>query len=456
VSPSTSQRGAPLDDLPSEPYDRTQQRVLIIGTGFGMLLNPAQFNVLRDAGYQIRAVETLPNPETPNFQVHQFLPTIKKAIDEFQPHAIACASKGGVFMVALWQTGLWAGPTLFINRHPMLCGLPKGVPVVLCHGSNDEYYQYRREDIENLVRSGEANRCLLYYTANSGPLGRGFTREGDRHNMQSLVQYDCLPRLLDAAMCGSDPTMHLMNSWNRFVTEERLKAEQWLGFRPEDLRRLWQSEEQRGFDETITFDVARGTEEYAKVETLFKAQPTVPRAYTDMNPGMWQTLEFVRMERVENGMQEDGNASPYCRALERGIQAQGLRFRPGLHTKWAFHGSSAVEEIVSNPIAGFQPLMSGSRAAALWGPGTYFARDAKYVYDGGFCKINPDGTKTMLLCLLMSGIPCLGDPNHRGVLPIRQGRHRYNSSVDSISNPEIYVTQTPGAAYPAYVITFRS
>jgi len=62
----------------------------------------------------------------------------------------------------------------------------------------------------------------------------------------------------------------------------------------------------------------------------------------------------------------------------------------------------------------------------------------------------------MLLCLLMSGIPCLGDPNHRGVLPIRQGRHRYNSSVDSISNPEIYVTQTPGAAYPAYVITFRS
>ena len=26
---------------------------------------------------------------------------------------------------------------------------------------------------------------------------------------------------------------------------------------------------------------------------------------------------------------------------------------------------------------GFQPLMSGTRGNALWGPGTYFARDAK-------------------------------------------------------------------------------
>ena len=31
---------------------------------------------------------------------------------------------------------------------------------------------------------------------------------------------------------------------------------------------------------------------------------------------------------------------------------------------------------------------------------------------------------------------------------------RYNASVDSLSNPEIFVTQSPGAAYPAYVITF--
>lgn len=108
---------------------------------------------------------------------------------------------------------------------------------------------------------------------------------------------------------------------------------------------------------------------------------------------------------------------------------------PGLHTRWAFHGSSAVaallhalspmkEQALSvlsknwlilvqlrNPLSpiqslaarmnchfvshcqkynqqqtcdiqdsqnrGFQPLMSGTRGNALWGSGTYFARDAK-------------------------------------------------------------------------------
>jgi len=428
--------------------------VLIIGTGFGMELNPAQFQVVRDAGFQIRVVTTLPNPENPQFPVHTFLPTITKAIKEFDPHLVVSASKGGAYISQLWLTGQLKGPSVVINRHPALMALPKGQTVVLCHGSNDEYYQYKREDIEHLVRSGSPNRVLLYYTGNSGLLGRGYTREGDRHNMASLLVYDCLPRLFDAAMCGGDPEISLMLSWNRFVTQERLTAEAWLGYNPRDLRKLWQSEEQKGMDENVLFAVDPSSEEYRMVEVCFRAQPTVPRAYHDMNPGMWTHLTIHKIERVENGMQEDGNAEPYYRSLARGIENQGLEFRPGLHTKWAFHGSSAVDDIVNNPISGFQPLMSGHRAAALWGPGTYFARDAKYVYDGGFCKMLPDGGKVMLLCLLMTGIPCLGDPNHPGVLPVRHGRHRYSSSVDCLSNPEIYVTQNPGAAYPAYVITF--
>merc|ERR1719204_1604986 len=235
----------------SDGYDRGKQRVLIIGSGFGMELNPAQFQVVKDAGFQIHAVTTLPNPENPQFPVQTFLPTIVKAIKEFDPHVVVCASKGGAYMTALWQTGQWLGPCVIINRHPTLVGLPKGVTVILCAGSNDEYYQYKREDIEALVRSGTPNRSLLYYTGNSGLLGRGYTREGDRHNMASLITYDCLPRLLDAAMCGGDPELHLMQSWNRFITPERIEAENWLGFKPHDLRRLWQSQDQKGMDENV-------------------------------------------------------------------------------------------------------------------------------------------------------------------------------------------------------------
>lgn len=35
----------------------------------------------------------------------------------------------------------------------------------------------------------------------------------------------------------------------------------------------------------------------------------------DMNPGMWQLLSILKIERVENGMQEDGSAEPYYKAM---------------------------------------------------------------------------------------------------------------------------------------------
>merc|ERR1711924_28109 len=75
----------------------------------------------------------------------------------------------------------------------------------------------------------------------------------------------------------------------------------------------------------------------------------------------------------------------------------------------------------------------------MGGSGTYFARDAKYVVDSNFCTPSADGrgSKKMLLCLLLTGIPCLGDPQQNGVLPVRQKPHRYNSSVDSLSSPEV-------------------
>ena len=30
-------------------------------------------------------------------------------------------------------------------------------------------------------------------------------------------------------------------------------------------------------------------------------------------------------------------------ALQRGVENQGVPFVPGLHTRWVFHGSSAVD-----------------------------------------------------------------------------------------------------------------
>lgn len=351
------------------PEGRENQRILIIGAGFGEQMNPAQLKTITDAGFQVLMLRGLPNPEgVADFKlVEQYIPNIQKDIEAFRPHCIASASKGVAYIVALWQRRIWRGPSLVINKHPTLLTLPKDVRVVLCQGSRDETYPTPREALEKLMLSGTPNHCLLYWTGDSGQIRPGtFTRYGDQHNMASLLAYETLPRLLDAAM-AINPELSLMRSWRNFLTPERREAERFLGYEPgrgegsSGLRRFWKSSEQGGMDEQILFELRPDDEdeltrqEYAALSAMFYAQPTVPRAYHDMNPGMWQNVEITKIERVENGMQDDGNVEPYFKSVKRAIQNQGVQFEPFIHTTWAFHGSSAIQEIVSNPISGFQP-----------------------------------------------------------------------------------------------------
>jgi len=435
--------------------DRANTRVFIIGPGFGQQLNPRQSAMIIQAGYQVKWCFSIPNPEVPNFPVQPYLDHIKAEMDAFQPDVVCAASKGGVYLVGLWQMGYWRGPSVLINAHPTCKQLPEDVPIVLAQGGNDEVYPTPRAELERIVATGSPNRCLLYYVANSGVMPSGqHTRVGDFHNMESLVSRDMLPRLVDATLCPDGPEVHLLRSWRDRLGEGRLAAEEWLGYSPERLRKRWVS---RGMDEQKLREVPRGSEEFQNVAAVFKTAPKEPPAYLMTTQAMWDRVTILSIQRVENGLQEEGSTKPYYDSLRRTLDDQGVEFEPGTHTCWAFHGAQpdAIESIISNPLAGFQPLASGTRNSNVWGSGTYFARDPKYVADGGFCgQPAPDGTRRMLMCLLMSGMPCLGDPLHKGVLPIRNKPHRYNSSVDSLSSPEIIVVQHPGGALPAYLITF--
>lgn len=342
-----------------------------------------------------------------------------------------------------------------INAHPTAKTLPKGVPLVVAHGSNDEVYTWDRSYLENLIRSGTDNKCLLYYTANSGPLPSGqCTRMGDMHNQDSLLGHDCLPTLMDCALSGECPETALLRSWRGRHGTDRLAAECFLGYTLEQLNRYWTSAGRRGRDDKKCSEVSTDSKEYDAVMKMFKTPPKARAAYCGENHEAWQKRKVVRIERVENGTQADGSAKPYTDLIKTSVGHQGIAFEPGVHTCWAFHGTDAIDSIVNNPVAGFQPLASGTKGASLWGSGTYFARDPKYVAEGGFAKPQPNGETRMLMCLLSMGIPCVGDPNHHGVLPERIAPHRYNSSVDFLSCPEIFIMQHPGAAYPAYVITF--
>jgi len=322
----------------------------------------------------------------------------------------------------------------------------------------DELFQRSRAELEEIIVSGAPNKCLLYYTGNSGQLADGrFTRVGDMHVMESLSHYSCLPRLIDACVGQHGPEMALLDSWRQQLLDARVTAENWLGLTPELLKRFWVSggkDAARRLYNVDKNDPATSAE-YEQVVSMFTSNPREPPMYCGFDAELWPRVNIIRLQRIENASQMDGNAKPNCETLRRSIEEQGLAFEPGLHTRWAFHGTDAIDSVISNPMQGFQPLASGTRAASVWGSGTYFARDPKYVCDGGFASRTSTGHFQCLICLIMTGMPCLGDPNHRGVLPIRQSPHRYNSAVDSLSSPEIFVLQHPGAAYPAYLITFQ-
>jgi len=435
--------------------------VFVIGPGFGRELNPRQGQLIREAGFQVHWCCSVPNPEQPGCHLPTHFCQLAAEVESCCPDLIVCASKGGAYMVGLWEMGAWSGPSVMINAHPSCKRLPLGTRVVLAHGSNDEYYPARREELEKLVATGSKNDCFLYYSADSGELSPGvFTRNGDRHNMESLLANDCLPRLLDAALAPEGPEAYVARTWRQRLDERRRAAEEWLGLTPEQLCQRWGGRDRfflAGAETPKLAEVPPLEKEFQMVAAAFKAAPREAPAYVLGPARAWEQVRVLRVERVENRAQIEGSVQPYFCALRSALEDQGLAFEPGSHTCWGFHGArpDAVESIITNPVAGFQPLACGTRGAALWGSGTYFARDAQYVADSHFCgPPAPDGTRQMLMCLLLPGMSCLGDPSHRGVLPFRSRPHRYNSSVDSLSSPEIYVVQHPCAAYPAYLITF--
>jgi len=407
-----------------------------------------------EAGYQLRFVEALPSPEQPGVHVMSYLGYVQQAIEEFQPDVLICASKGAPYMIASWETGLWAGPSVMINRHPTLARLPRNVRVVICQGSRDETYPiHSRLELEELIRTASPNHALLYYTGDAGAclgLAGQVCRMGDSHNQESLVLYDCLPRLVDAVLATHEPPdMHFLRSGISLAFPvQRLRAEVFLGYTPDQLMRHWVSAATQ--EGRLTVEVPVGSQEHNAVQAIFRANPKVTRAYDSPIQGEWLNSQILVIERVENAGQMLRYVQPQFHATQWSVTEQGMSFEPGVHTRWAFHGSDAIEQIARDPV-GFR---AGTGLRTVWGTGTYFARDAEYCCDGGFAMPWPDGTRRLLLCLLATGMPCLGDPAFQGTLPIRQGTQRYNSAVDSLSNPEVYITHSLGAAYPAYVITF--
>ena len=165
-----------------------------------------------------------------------------------------------------------------------------------------------------------------------------------------------------------------------------------------------------------------------------------------------QNLEVLQVERVQNITVW----SSYAGRRHAMMQRQGAT--DNYERVWLFHGTdeNTVHKIVSqgfNRNFGFREI--NKNALTMYGKGVYFAVNSSYSSSHRYSKPNSAREQRMFACRVLVGEYCQGKPDE----PTPDERHErelYDSTVDNVNTPEIFVAPHDAQAYPEYLITFKA
>ena len=96
-----------------------------------------------------------------------------------------------------------------------------------------------------------------------------------------------------------------------------------------------------------------------------------------------------------------------------------------------------------------------SSVATVYGKGVYFARDASYSARDQYSPRDANNYKYMFLAKVLVGDYTVG--NSSCITPPAKsanGLELYDSVVDAVNTPQIFVIFADAQAYPDYLITF--
>ena len=159
-------------------------------------------------------------------------------------------------------------------------------------------------------------------------------------------------------------------------------------------------------------------------------------------------IRVVSVQRIQNVAKWRHYATMRWDVVSR----EGPQSQARYERVWLFHGTDedTAEKIIQQ---GFNRSFAGKNATAF-GKGVYFARDASYSAQAQYSQANQQGVQHMFLCRVVVGDYCVGSS---GALtaPVRTGNILYDSTVDNVGNPSIFVTYHDAQAYPEYLVRFR-
>jgi len=173
--------------------------------------------------------------------------------------------------------------------------------------------------------------------------------------------------------------------------------------------------------------------EEAFMRTLVGSGITVLHVHRVQNAELWKVYAVMRQTVLERKAGAD-DAEVLLRAERR----------------WLFHGTDkeTVPKIIQQ---GFNRSFCGKNMTK-YGKGVYFARDSSYSFP--YAKADAQGVKSMFLCRVVVGEYCTGVLD-ACVPAARIGSVLFDTTVDDMADPSIYVTYKDAQAYPDYLVRFR-
>jgi poly [ADP-ribose] polymerase 10/14/15 len=204
--------------------------------------------------------------------------------------------------------------------------------------------------------------------------------------------------------------------------------------------RTWVYSQQDGdpFKPTLK-TVEPGSHDFDNCLNFFRQSVRIPKLVIksiqrNQNPTLFNMCDTYRKMVLRR---EGRNPDMFDDALER----------------YLFHGThcDTAKKIAAS---GFNRSFAGSANAAAYGVGTYFARNASYSDRDSYTPKDKDGYKTMILCKVTVGTFALGVWDMRAP-PARDDGRLHDSTVDYVSNPDIFVAYNDAQAYPEFIITYK-
>ena len=91
--------------------------------------------------------------------------------------------------------------------------------------------------------------------------------------------------------------------------------------------------------------------------------------------------------------------------------------------------------------------------ATAYGKGVYFAREVSYSAQKMYSPPDENGIRYIFQCNVLTGEFVKGIPDYIEP-PAKKGLIRFNSVVDNVDDPMIFVVFKDAQAYPEYLISF--